>query len=37
MDCKCAHYQYAHDYGKGKCAVKDCECKRYRPIREEKK
>ena len=30
MDCKCGHYQYAHNYGKHKCDMPKCKCLRYR-------
>ena len=30
MDCKCGHYQYAHNYGKYKCNMPKCKCLRYR-------
>lgn len=30
MNCKCGHYQYAHDFGKGKCVLIECKCKKYR-------
>lgn len=33
MNCKCGHYQYAHDYGKDKCNVKGCKCKKYREVK----
>ncbi|GAI73386.1 unnamed protein product [marine sediment metagenome] len=29
MACICGHTQYAHDFGKGKCAVKGCKCKKF--------
>ena len=35
MDCKCGHYQYAHNFGDKDCAVKGCNCKRFKPKKEE--
>lgn len=33
MDCKCGHYQYAHDFGKDACQVEGCTCEKFTPAR----
>ena len=30
MDCKCGHYQFAHDYGRFTCNMPKCKCVKYR-------
>ena len=35
INCKCGHYQYAHDFGKEKCRVRGCKCKEYKEVTNE--
>ena len=35
INCKCGHYQYAHDFGREKCRVRGCKCKEYKEVANE--